>query len=87
MPEPEVIAYWLAWAGAICWIVCFTWMHRISSRQDALLEELREQGRRIERLSKEEHELIKEVHPTVGQISKELEDISSKVDDIPSKGG
>jgi hypothetical protein len=39
------IAYWLTWVGTGAWVVCFWWMHRISSRQDALLTELRELAR------------------------------------------
>ena len=30
----------LSWLGIGCWCVCFWWMHRISSRQDAFLKEL-----------------------------------------------
>ncbi len=54
--------------GIGCWLICFWWMHRISSRQDRLLEELRDQSRRIERLSRAEHALIKEVHPQISEI-------------------
>ena len=43
-------------------------MWRISNRQNSLLTELREQGQRIEDLSKEEHKLIKQVHPKVEEI-------------------
>ena len=58
----------LALIGTLCWGVCFWWMHRLSTKQNALLEQLREQGKRIEKLSKMEHDLIKEVHPQVGEI-------------------
>src|SRR5947208_11319341 len=58
----------LTLVGSLCWIVCFWWMHRISTKQNALLQQLREQGKRIEKLSKIEHDLIKEVHPQVGEI-------------------
>jgi len=61
--------------GTACWGVCFWWMHRISSRQNFLLEQLREQGKRIEKLSKVEHDLIKEVHPKVGEIKEGMEDV------------
>ena len=61
--------------GPICWVFCFLFMHRISKRQDRMLQELQEQNRqmqeqnrRIEALSKEEHRLIKEVHPQVSEI-------------------
>jgi len=43
-------------------------MGRISAKQNHLMDQLREQGRRIEKLSKVEHDLIKEVHPQVGEI-------------------
>ena len=48
-------------------------MHRISAKQNAVLDELRAQGKRIEKLSKIEHDLIKEVHPQVGEIKEGLE--------------
>ena len=44
-------------------------MGRISAKQNYLMDQLREQGRRIEKLSKVEHDLIKEVHPQVGEIN------------------
>lgn len=62
--------------GLLCWVVCFVWMHRISTHQDAVLKLLTEQGRRIERLSKAEHELIKEVHPVVGEIKDKMEEMA-----------
>ena len=37
-----------------------------------MLDELRGQARRIEKLSKAEHDLIKEVHPQVGEIKKSM---------------
>ena len=43
-------------------------MHRLSIKQNALLDQLREQGKRIEKLSRIEHDLIKEVHPQVNEI-------------------
>jgi hypothetical protein len=54
--------------GTLCWGICFWWMGRISAKQNHLMDQLREQGRRIEKLSKVEHDLIKEVHPQVGEI-------------------
>jgi len=65
--------------GSACWVVCFWWMWRISSRQDALLNELREQGQRIEKLSRIEHDLIKEVHPTVQDIRSDISDVAAAV--------
>jgi uncharacterized protein (UPF0335 family) len=43
-------------------------MHRISSRQNVVLKQLREQAHRIENVSKEEHEILKELHPAVQKI-------------------
>jgi hypothetical protein len=69
----------LTWLGIGCWLVCFWWMHRISSRQDAMLTELREMTQRIERLSEAEHELIREVHPQVGEIKEHVETVKEAV--------
>lgn len=66
------VALWLGIVGTACWPICFWWMHRISVRQDALLSELGEQARRIEKLSKAEHEMIKDVHPEVHEIKKDV---------------
>ena len=73
------LAFWMTLVGTVCWAVCFWWMHRISSRQNFLLTELREQGRRIESLSKVEHDLIKEVHPQVGKIKDGLDEMIAVV--------
>jgi len=73
------IVYWLTWINAAFWGICFWWMHRISSRQDALLAQLKEQGRRIEILSKAEHELIKEVHPQVGELVEGMQEVVDSV--------
>ena len=62
------IAFWMTLIGTVCWGVCFWWMHLISTKQNSLLDQLREQAKRIEKLSVEEHELIKELHPQVGEI-------------------
>ena len=43
--DQGTIAYWLTWVGTGAWVVCFWWMHRISTRQDALLTELQELAR------------------------------------------
>ena len=67
-------------AGRGCWLVCFWWMHRISSRQNAVLEQLRKQGYRIENISKEEHDILCELHPNV-------EAIQEGVDEVLGKGG
>src|ERR1035441_2175388 len=50
-------------------------MHRISAKQNYLLKQLGEQGKRIERLSKIEHDLIKEVHPQVNEIKEGMEEM------------
>ena len=65
--------------GTLCWGICFFWMHRISSKQNALLNQLQEQGRRIEQLSKEEHKLIREVHPQVSEINENMRDVANAV--------
>jgi len=66
-------AFWLTVTGTFCWGVCFWWMHRISTKQSALLDQLHAQGKRIEKLSKLEHALIKEVHPQVGEIKEGMD--------------
>jgi len=71
--DKNSLAFWLTLAGTICWGFCFWWMQRISSKQNILLDQLREQGKRIEKLSKIEHDLIKEVHPQVGEIKEGME--------------
>ena len=71
--------WFMSVAGLACWPVCFYWMYRISSRQDTLLVELREQGRRIETLSREEHALIREVHPQVGEIKESIQAVADDV--------
>ena len=47
----------------------FLVVHRLSAKQNVLLDQLREQGKRIEKLSRLEHDLIKEVHPQVNEIN------------------
>jgi hypothetical protein len=42
MQNIESLALVLSCVGIARWAVCFWWMHRISSRQDAMLEELHE---------------------------------------------
>jgi hypothetical protein len=43
------------------------------------MEQLREQNRRIEKLSKVEHDLIKEVHPQVGEIKEGMNEMIAAV--------
>jgi len=71
----DFIAFWMTLVGTVCWVVCFWWMHRISATQNDLLQTLCEQGKRIEKLSKVEHDLIKEVHPQVNEIKAGVEEM------------
>jgi len=75
------LAFWMTLAGTICWGVCFWWMHRLSTKQNILLDQLRAQGKRIEKLSKIEHDLIKEVHPQVGEIKDGMDEMIAVVKD------
>jgi hypothetical protein len=79
MQNFEAMALVLGCIGTVCWAVCFWWMHRISSRQDAMLEELREVTKRIEKLSQAEHDLIREVHPQVSKIKEHVQDVREVV--------
>jgi hypothetical protein len=36
-------AFWLTLTGTLCWVVCFWWMYRISTKQNALLDQLHPQ--------------------------------------------
>lgn len=67
---------WINVFSAACWLVCFWWMHRISTKQNALLIELREQSKRIEHVSKAEHDLIKEVNPQIGDIADKVDELA-----------
>ena len=75
----ESLSFWMTLAGTVCWGVCFRWMRRLSVKQNALLDQLREQGKRIEKLSRIEHDLIKEVHPQVGEIKEGMEEMIAAV--------
>jgi hypothetical protein len=75
----ETTALVLGWVGIACWVVCFWWMHRLSSRQQAMLEKLHAMTTRIERLSKVEHDLIRELHPQVGEIKNKVDDVVDAV--------
>ena len=66
-------------AGTVCWGVCFWWMRRLSIKQNFLLDQLRDQGKRIEKLSRIEHDLIKEVHPQVNEIKEGMEEMMAVV--------
>jgi hypothetical protein len=73
--DRNLLAFWMTLAVTVCWVVCFWWMYRISAKQNYLLEKLGEQGKRIEKLSKIEHDLIKEVHPQVNEIKEGIDEI------------
>ena len=73
------LSFWMTLAGTLCWGLCFWWMRRLSIKQDSLLDQLRDQGKRIEKLSRIEHDLIKEVHPQVNQIKEGMEEMMAVV--------
>jgi uncharacterized protein YdeI (YjbR/CyaY-like superfamily) len=73
--DRNLLAFWMTLVGTGCWAVCFWWMHRISASQNYLLKQLAEQGKRIEKLSKIEHDLIKEVHPQVNEIKEGMQEM------------
>jgi hypothetical protein len=77
--DVQTVAMLLAWVGTACWVVCFWWMHRLSTRQERMLKELGDVAKRIEKLSKAEHDLIREVHPKVEEIKDSVEEVSDKV--------
>ena len=72
-------SFWLSVFGTGCWAVCFWWMYLISAKQNRLLDRLGEQGKRIEKLSRIEHDLIKEVHPQVGEIKEGMQEMIAAV--------
>jgi len=73
------MAFAMAVVGIICWGICFGWMYRISAKQNRLLDKLGEQGKRIEKLSRIEHDLIKEVHPQVSEIKDGMNEMIAAV--------
>jgi hypothetical protein len=72
---PRSLVNFISVLDIACWGVCFWWMHRISERQNAMLEELQQQAQSIEELSKEEHEILKELHPTVQKIDENVDQV------------
>lgn len=84
--DPQTIAFFLTLVGTGCWGVCFWWMHRLSARQHAMLEELHEMTKRIEKLSKAEHDLLQEVHPKVEKIQESVKDVAVAVSAEDSSG-
>jgi hypothetical protein len=77
--KENILAFWMTLIGTVCWAICFWWMYRISEKQNSLLDRLTEQGKRIEKLSKIEHDLIKEVHPQVGEIKDGMDEMIAAV--------
>jgi hypothetical protein len=73
------LTFWLTAVSTACWLVCFWWMYRIASRQDALICKLQEQTDRTEELSRVEHDLIQDVHPKVGEIKEAVEKVATDV--------
>lgn len=55
-------------------------MHRISSSQNATLKQLQRQARRIEEVSKAEHEILSDLHPSVQKIEKGVDEVSGKIE-------
>ena len=80
MERVALIGLVLEGIGIACWGVCFWWMHRLSSRQEAMLKELHAVTGRIEKLSEKEHDLIQQVHPTVEKIQKSVKDVAVAVE-------
>jgi hypothetical protein len=71
-----IIAYWLTWVGTGAWVICFWWMHRISTRQDAMLAELRE-------LAQTQHDILREVRPDIDEIKEHIvEEQGAKINEI-----
>jgi hypothetical protein len=60
-------------------------MHQISRKQQALLDEIRTQAKRIEALSRAEHDLIKEVHPEVLDIGENVKEVMAVVKETPKE--
>ena len=75
----------LAIANVGCWCICFWWMHRISTRENAVLDQLRKQAQRIEKISKEEHAILSELHPNVESIQKSVDEVSDEVTRVKGK--
>lgn len=84
--DVQTMALILGWVGIGCWAVCFWWMHRLSARQQATLKELHEVTKRIEKLSKAEHDMLQEVHPTVEKIKESVKDVAVAVSAEDSSG-
>jgi hypothetical protein len=75
--DKSTLSFLMTLGGSVCWVFCFWWMRRLSLKQNALLDRLGEQGKRIEKLSRIEHDLIKEVHPQVNQIKEGMDEMKA----------
>ena len=84
--DVQTMALILAWVGTGCWVVCFWWMHRLSRRQQAMLQELQEVAKRIEKLSKAEHDMLQEVKPAVEKIEASVKNVAVAVSADDSSG-
>ena len=82
---PRLYYDFLAIADVACWCLCFWWMHRISGPQDAVLDQLRKQAERIEKISKEQHAILAEVHPNVESIQQTVDEVSDDVARVKGK--
>ena len=82
---PRIFFDFLGIANIGCWCICFWWMHRISTRQNAVLAQLGKQAQRIEKISKEEHAILSEVHPSVESIQKSVDEVSDEVTRVKGK--
>ncbi len=77
--DRSTLAFVMSVVGTACWGICFVWMYRISEKQNHLLDKLGEQGKRIEKLSRIEHDLIKEVYPQVSEIKEGMTEMIAAV--------
>lgn len=69
-------------ADILCWGICFWWMHRISTRQNAVLDQLNQQANRIKKVSEEGHAILSEVQPNVEAIQKGVDAVAQKVERV-----
>jgi hypothetical protein len=83
--DVQMIGLVLAVVGTGCWGVCFWWMHRLSSRQETMLQELHDMTKRIEKLSQAEHDLIQEVNPKAEKIQEDVKDVADAVSADPPR--
>lgn len=69
----QAMVNWLELFNAACWPVCFWWMHRISSKQNAMLADLHAQQQKVREISDEGREIIKELEPKVKKVAERIE--------------